>query len=104
MERSYKILPKAKIDLENIFQYIALKLVNPESASELIEKFEVKFNDICKFPKAYPLIINSNLDNHRLRKSIVDNFIVVYLYDEGKELINIVSVIYAKRDYIKDIL
>jgi len=104
MERSYKLLPKAKMDLENIFQYIALELVNPESALELIEKFETKFKDICKFPKAYPLIINTSLDNHHLRKSIVDNFIIIYLYDEDKELINIVRVIYAKRDYMKDIL
>ena len=89
------------MDLESIFQYVALEFVNPESALELIEKFETKFKDICMFPKAYPLLINASLDNNRLRKSIVDNFIVVYLYDEGKELINIVSVIYAKRDYIK---
>jgi len=104
MERSYKLLPKAKMDLEDTFRYIALELFNPESALELIEKFETKFKAICKFPKAYPLIINANLDNHHLRKAIVDNFIVVYLYDESKELINIVRVIYAKRDYIKDIL
>lgn len=103
MERSYKLLPKAKLDLESIFQYIALELVNPEAALELIEKFETKFKGICKFPKAYPLLINASLDNNRLRKSILDNFIIVYLYDEGKELINIVRVIYAKRDYIKDI-
>jgi plasmid stabilization system protein ParE len=45
----------------------------------------------------------SGLDNDYLRKSIVDNFIIVYLYDEDKELINIVRVIYARRDYIKEI-
>lgn len=38
-----------------------------------------------------------------LRKSIVDNVIVLYLYDEEKELISIVRVIYAKMDYIKEI-
>lgn len=103
MERSYKLLPKAKLDLESIFKYVALELVNPESALKLIEKFETKFKDFCKFPKAYPLLIKASLDNNLLRKSIVDNFIIVYLYDEGKELINIVRVIYAKRDYIKDI-
>ena len=56
MERSNKLLPKAKMDLENIFQYITLELVNPESALELIEIFATKLNEICKFPKTYPLI------------------------------------------------
>lgn len=103
MERSYKILPKAKLDLEGIFQYVSLELVNPESALQLIDKFEAKFNDICVFPKANPLLINANLDSDHLRKSMVDNFIIVYLYDESKEIIDIVRVIYAKRDYMKDI-
>jgi plasmid stabilization system protein ParE len=61
MEISNKLLPKAKLDLENIFQYVAFELVNPESALGLIEKFEAKFKDICKFLKGYPLIINASL-------------------------------------------
>ena len=67
MERSYKLLSKAKLDLESIFQYVALELVNPESALELIKKFETKFKDICKLPKAYPLIIDASLDNNQLK-------------------------------------
>ena len=55
MERSYKLLSKAKLDLESIFQYVALELVYPESALELIVKFETKFKDICKFPKSIPI-------------------------------------------------
>ena len=103
MERSYKLLPKARLDLENIFRYISIELVNPESAFQLINKFQEKFNDICKFPKAYSLLEISGLNDNRLRKSIVDNFVIVYLFDEEKDIINIVRVIYAKKDYIKEL-
>jgi plasmid stabilization system protein ParE len=103
MERSYKILPKAKMDLENLFRYISEELYNTESALVMINKFEMKFNDICLFPKAHPIITLKRVDHNGLRKAIVDNFIVVYLYDEEKELINIVRVIYSKRDYLKEI-
>jgi addiction module RelE/StbE family toxin len=103
MERSYKILPKAKMDLKNIFRYISEELYNSESALVMINKFEKKFNDICLFPKAHPIITLKRVDHNGLRKAIVDNFIVVYLYDEEKELINIVRVIYSKRDYLKEI-
>ena len=103
MERSYKILPKAKMDLENIFRYISEELYNTESALAMINKFEMKFNDICLFPKAHPLITHKSIDHNDLRKAIVDNFIVVYIYDEEKELINIVRVIYSKSDYLKEI-
>lgn len=103
MERSYKILPKARMDLENLFRYISEKLYNPESALNMILKFEMKFDDICLFPKAYPIIAQPKLKHNGLRKSIVDHFVIVYFYDEDKELINIVRIIYAKRDYIKEI-
>ncbi len=103
MERRYKLLPKARLDMENIFCYISVKLANPESALSLIEKFEGKFKDICMFPKAYPILSDPRLDNNRLRKSIIDNFVIVYLLDEDKNLVNIVRVIYAKKDYIKEI-
>ena len=46
MERSYKLLPKAKTDTENLFRYISEELLNPESALAIIDKFEMKFNDI----------------------------------------------------------
>jgi toxin ParE1/3/4 len=103
MERSYKILPKAKMDLENLFRYISEELYNTESALVMINKFEMKFNDICLFPKAYPIITLNRINHNGLRKVILDNFMVVYLYDEEKDIINIVRVIYAKRDYIKGI-
>jgi len=69
----------------------------------MINKFEMKFNDICLFRKVNPLITLKRIDHNGLRKAIVDNFIVVYLYDEEKELINIVRVIYSKRVYLKEI-
>ena len=55
MERDYKLLPKARLDLENIFQYISVELVNPESAFRLIERFETKFISICMFQKPMQL-------------------------------------------------
>ena len=102
-ERSYKLLPKARLDLENIFRYISIELVNPESAFQLIIRFQEKFYDICKFAKAYSLLETSGLNDNRLRKTIVDNFVIVYLFDEKKDIINIVRVIYAKKDYIKEL-
>jgi len=50
MENRFVLLPKAQEDLENIFSYIAIELVNPEAASNLINKFETKFNELLLFP------------------------------------------------------
>ncbi len=77
--------------------------MNTESAIDLIGKYETKFKDICMFPKANPIIENPSLNNNCLRKSIIDNFLIVYSYNEVNDIVDIVRVIYAKKDYIKEI-
>jgi addiction module RelE/StbE family toxin len=103
MASKYIIFPKAQRDFENIFKYISIDLTNPEAAMLLIEKFENKFNELTLFPKAYPFIENEALIVKNLRKCIVDNFLVIYLYDEIKEVVEIVRVIYGRQDYIKNL-
>ena len=101
MARSYNLLPRARLDLENIFQYISVELVNPESAIRLIEKFETKFKDICLFPKAYPKMENPGLDHHHLRKTHVEHYLIVYVFDEEEDVIDIVRVVYVKKNFMQ---
>ena len=103
MGNRYVLFPKAQEDLENIFSYIALVLVNPEAASNLIEKFESKFNELLLFPLSYPLIKNKLIFRIDLRKCIVDNYIIVYLYNTKDKLVEIVRVIFSKTDYLQDV-
>jgi toxin ParE1/3/4 len=91
------LLPKAQRDLENIFSYIAIQLMNPEAASNLIEKIEDKFNELLTYPFSCPKIEN-RIDTHfDLRKCIVDRYIIVYFVRE--QLIEIVRVIHSRTDY-----
>jgi len=103
MENRFVLLPKAKEDLENIFSYIAIELVNPEAASNLIDKFETKFNELLLFPLSYPLIKSKLFFQIDLRKCIVQNYIIVYFYNEIEKLVEIIRVIYAKVDYLEDL-
>ncbi|MCK5731512.1 MAG: type II toxin-antitoxin system RelE/ParE family toxin [Tenericutes bacterium] len=103
MASNYIVFPKAQQDLENIFRYISIDLSNPEAAKLLIEKFEDKFNGLTLFPKAYPFIEKEGLIVKNLRKCIVDNFLVIYLYNEKKIVVEIVRVVYGRQDYIKNI-
>ncbi len=90
---------KAKEDLENLFQYISIELTNLESATSLIIKLEDKFQSLLEFPYAYPLIENDKLEMENLRKTRVDNFLVVYYVNEEKNHIEIIRVIYQRHDY-----
>ena len=103
MENRFVLLPKAQEDLENIFSYIAIELVNPEAASNLIDKFETKFNELLLFPLSYPLIKSKLIFQIDLRKCIVQNYIIVYFCNEIEKLVEIIRVIYSKVDYLEDL-
>jgi len=103
MENRYILFPKAKDDLENIFYYISFELVNQEAATDLIYKFESKFNELLLFPLSYPLVESKLIYEIDLRKCIVDNYIILYFYNAKDKLVEIVRVIYSKIDYLQDL-
>ncbi len=98
MASKYLLFPKAKEDLEAIFSYISIELVNPEAALKLINKFESKFQELLDFPKAYPRIENPGVQQHNLRKCSVENFLIVYFHNEKSDIIEIVRVLHTKKD------
>jgi plasmid stabilization system protein ParE len=89
MENRYILFPKAKDDLENIFYYIAIELVNQEAASDLIDKFESKFNELLLFPLSHPLVESKLIYEIDLRKCIVENYISLYFYNAKDKLVEI---------------
>ena len=103
MGNKYVLFPKAKEDLENIFYYIAIELVNQEAASDLINKFESKFNELLLFPISYPLVESKLIYEIDLRKCMVENYIILYFYNAKDKLVEIVRVIYSKIDYLQDL-
>jgi addiction module RelE/StbE family toxin len=103
MENRLVLLPKAQEDLENIFSYIAIELVNKQAASKLIDRFENKFNELLLFPLSYPLIKSKLIFQIDLRKCIVQNYIIVYFYNEIEKLVEIIRVMYSKVDYLEDL-
>lgn len=101
MEKKYKLVISslAQKDLENIFKYISIDLYNKKAASELINKFEKAFNELCIYPECCPKVNNEYLKEQNLRKLVVKYFIAFYRI-VGNE-IQIVRVLHELRDYIK---
>lgn len=100
-ENTIVIFPKARHDLEEIFEYVSNTLINYMAATKLIEEFEEAFQRISLFPEICPLIRNDNVDDKTLRKLLVDNYIVFYRV-KNKE-IQVVRVLHGMRNY-EDIL
>ena len=92
-----KIFPLARLDMEQIFDYIAVELCNPTAAIKQINDFEKAFENVSLFPESCPCIKNEYVKDKSLRKVIINSFIVFYRIKE--EEIQIVRVLYGMRSY-----
>jgi len=99
----YVIYPKAKEDMESIFDYINDSLKSPKSAYNMIDSFQKAIENICIFPLSCPLINNEAVADKHLRKLIVDNYIIFYKPNEKEKKIEIIGVLYGMRN-MADIL
>ena len=92
-----KIFPLAKLDMEQIFNYIAIELSNPAAAIKQINDFESAFKNICDFPESCPYINNEYVKDKSLRKLVVNNYIAFYRIKNNE--IQLIRVLYSMRNY-----
>ena len=92
-----KIFPMARLDMEQIFDYIAVGLCNPTAAIGQINDFEKAFENVCTFPESCPYINNEYVKDKSLRKLIVNNYIAFYRVRDNE--IQVVRVLYSMRNY-----
>lgn len=84
--------PQASADLVEIVAYIADD--NPDAAQELKDEIEAKADKLPDHPRLYKPSVRVN----GLRELIVRSNYVV-LYRESPELVEIVSVVHARRQW-----
>lgn len=98
---NYEIIltDSAKIDLEEIYEYISESLSETNSANKLMEKIE---NDILRLEQHPYSCIEVQVKPHNkiYRKLVTGKYIVLYRVDEKYKQVVIFNVIYGKRDYL----
>lgn len=101
MSNSLKIVfsPEAEIDLDNIFAYISENLSAPQAAADLITRVERTCQRLIDHPFSCPVPKNEYLAEKGYRMLVIENFIAFYVV--GENAINVMRIIYGKRDYQK---
>ncbi len=95
---SYKFTEKAAKDLDEILKYIKQALFNPPAASMFADKIFKSIDNIRNFPLSGMLVENDFLLNKKIRRIVIDNYIMYYLADEKKQEITIVRIVYGKKN------
>ena len=92
-------LPAAQKDMVEIVRYISQELQNPDAAESLAVALVNAAESVLEFPYATAAYRPIRPLKHEYRKILVKNFLMFYWVDEGKKLVTVARVIYAKRDY-----
>ena len=84
-------------DVESICAYIAEKLDNLSASRKLSGKIFSSASSLLQLPKRYR-VRRKNRKGQEIRYMPVDNFIMMYCVDDVKRTVNILRVMYAKRN------
>ena len=95
---SYFFTRKAESDLEDILQYIAVELANPQAASDFADVLQKNIDEARLFPESGSKVVNEFLTNANVRKKSIGNYIMYYLPDLSKERILILRIVYGRRN------
>ena len=89
---------EAKQDLIDIKRYIKYNLQEPNTAQKLITKIKKEIDSLKDNPEMYSIIDDDIIKRFKIRKLVVDNYIVFYRIND--ENVQIVRVMYGRRNWI----
>lgn len=95
----YKIIvtASAEKDLNDIADYIAFGLKEPETALKQIKRIADKIYELETMPKKYAVLADEYLSSRGYRMSKCDNYLIFYRIEERK--VYIIRVLYSRREW-----
>lgn len=105
MDQTYqvKLTEQAQEQLFEIVRYITYQLQEPEIARKLATKLEDAMNSLERLPKRIALTEEEPWRSEGVHKMPVKNFLVYFWVDDAQMKVQIVAVIYGRRDQVKQL-
>lgn len=94
---------QAKRDLRSIYEYIAFKLLAPETAGKQAQRIMNEVLNLNEMPMRYKLYDDEPWYSYGLRVFPIGNYLVFYLVIEQLNVVNIVRIMYGGRDIKKQL-
>lgn len=89
----------ANDDLDQLVDYLAVKLANPTAATRLLDQVERCYRDLQLTPAMYEECHNPLLAHKHYRKAPVMNYVLVYQINEDEKTVTIYRFFYGRQDY-----
>ena len=105
MSNAYSVSysPEAMNDLREIYSYIALTLLVPETAEKQVNRIRKEVRSLDFMPSRYPLVDWEPWKSTGMHKVPVDNFVIYYTVDDDSYTVIVIRNFYNRRDMMSSI-
>ena len=93
----------AEEDIKAVTKYISKDLNAPVAANSLLDEIEKHEEILSESPNMYPNVPDQYLASLGLKFVIIKNYLMFYLIDEEKNVVNVIRFLYNRRNW-KNIL
>ena len=97
MSYSVTVQPDARIELDDIYAYVAQDLRNPSDALRLVGRLEDAIQDLAEIPYRAPLSRDPRFAIQGVRTMTVGRYIVYYIVDDVIQEVSVVHVAHQLR-------
>ena len=96
---SVEVSEPAKQDVLNIARYISSQLTAPKAALEMVDSLAAGMESLDGNPKRQPLVRDDRLAAKGYRLLPVKNYLIFYKVDEQAHVVDIIRILYSRRDW-----
>lgn len=93
------ITESAQADLNEMITHRAIKLKSPQSALKLVSQIEKAIFSLEKMPERGRYLQEEQLASQDIRRLLVENYIIFYKIDDKRDRVNIIRILYARRNW-----
>lgn len=93
-----KITKFAEAQLREIVRYIAFDLQAPETALKMLNTLDAEIASLDQMPNRIPLTEEEPWHSEGVHKMPVKNYLVYFWVDEEAAKVQVIGVVYARRD------
>lgn len=98
-----KVTRQALEQMKEITHYIAHELCAPDTAYNLLDEMENTINSLADMPERMSLADEEPWRTQGVRKALVKNFIIYFWVDDENVKVQVIAVIYEKRDQLEQL-
>jgi plasmid stabilization system protein ParE len=89
----------ARYDMDGIYQYLFEQLLTPNAVSKIVDAIEDEINYNLSYMPYYPLVDDDNLASIGVRRMVVKKYLVFFVIDEEKKIVNVIRIIHGAREW-----